>query len=29
MKYGFGVLQVSFSYFFNKVGLCKSTIFRK
>jgi glycosyltransferase involved in cell wall biosynthesis len=29
MKYGFGVLQVSFSYFFNRVGLCKSTIFRK
>ncbi len=29
MKYGFGVLGVSFSYFFNKIGLAKPKIFRK
>jgi len=29
MKYGFGVLGVSISYFFNKIGLAKSKIFEK
>lgn len=29
MKYGFGVLGVSFSYFFNKIGLVKPEIFKK
>lgn len=28
MKYGFGVLRVSFSYFFAKIGLAKPKIFR-
>jgi len=29
MKYGFGVLSVSFAYFFDTIGLAKSKIFRK
>lgn len=29
MKYGFGVLGVSFSYFFSKIGLSKAKIFKK
>jgi glycosyltransferase involved in cell wall biosynthesis len=28
-KYGFGVLKVSFQYFFAKIGLAKPTIFRR
>lgn len=28
IKYGFGVLNVSFSYFFNKIGICKPKIFK-
>ncbi len=29
MKYGFGVLSVSFAYFFDKIGIAKPKIFRK
>ena len=29
MKYGFGVLSVSFAYFFDTIGFAKSKIFRK
>jgi len=29
MKYGFGVLAVSFAYFFHKIGVAKPKIFRK
>jgi glycosyltransferase involved in cell wall biosynthesis len=29
MKYGFGVLGVSFAYFFNRIGLTKPKIFKK
>jgi hypothetical protein len=28
VKYGLGVLHVSFSYFFSKIGIYKSTLFR-
>jgi glycosyltransferase involved in cell wall biosynthesis len=29
MKYGFGVISVSFMYFFKKLGICNPEIFRK
>jgi len=28
MKYGLGVLKTSFLYFFNRIGICKSEMFK-